>query len=254
MEEAKYINLNTAILEYKKQKLNYKLPVVLGLNSDNKLEFANLVELKHLVLAGQTGSGKSMFEHTIINTFLSLMPSKIELFLVDMKRVEFGIYRDIPQLISNIIVESEDFFVKLEKLIEEKERRLLPENSDRKYSYIVAIIDTISDLVFSDRQRFDNLMKKLLIDADEAKIHINICDSRVGASVFTPTIMSMIPTKICFTTATVESSQCILGSDLGVHLHGKGDMLLKEDGKEAIRFQAPYIEDKEIEKIIKKIK
>ena len=247
-------SLFTALSYYKKQKLNYKLPVVLGLNCDNKLEFADLVDLKHLVLAGQTGSGKSVFEHTIINTFLFLMPGKIELFLVDMKRVEFGMYRDIPQLISNIIVKSEDFFVKLEKLIEEKERRLLPENSERKYSYIIAIFDTISDLVYSDEQRFDNLMKKLLIDADEAKIHVIVCDSRVGESVFTPTIMSMIPTKICFTTATVESSRCITGSDLGVHLHGKGDMLLKEDGKEAIRLQAPYIEDKEIEKIIKKLK
>ena len=247
-------SLQLALADYKKQKLKYKLPVVLGLNSDNKLEFADLVDLKHLVLAGETGSGKSMFEHTIINTFLSLMPNKIELFLVDMKRVEFGMYRDIPQLISNIIVKSEDFFVKLEKLIEEKDRRLLSENSERKYSYIIAIFDTISDLAYSNRQQFDGLMKKLLIDADEAKIHVIVTDSRVDESVFIPTIMSLMPTKICFTTASAENSQCIIGSDLGVHLHSKGDMLMKEDGKEPICLQAPYIEDKEIEKIIKKIK
>lgn len=246
-------NLTDCIAEYKKTNLNYKLPVMLGLSEDGNYKFADLTVLKHLVLAGQTGSGKSVFENNIIYTFLSLMPNEVEFLLVDMKRVEFTPYNGIPQLIGDVITKSEDFFTRLEKLIEEKEERLKPENSNKNYLYIVAIFETISDLVYFNRQQFDNLMEKLLINAADAKIHVIVSDSRVGESVFTPTIMSLMPTKFCFATANTESSQLIIQSNLGQNLLGSGDVLLKQSDYELVRLQTPWISDEEIEKLIHKV-
>ncbi len=243
--------LSVAIEEYKKQKLNYKLPIMLGLNYDNEYQFADLADLKHLILAGQTCSGKSVFENAIIYTFLSLIPNNIKFLFSDVKRVELTPYTGIPQLISKVIVEQKDFFIELEKLVEEKDRRL---DSNEKYPYIIAVFDTISDLVLYDRQQFDSLMEELLINAHKAKIHVIVSDSRPSSSVFTPTIMSLIPTKMCFATASIDDSQYIIHSDLAHYLYGKGDvLLLKQKTAQPVRLQTPWISDEEIEKLIHKV-
>ena len=247
-------NLSDSIEEYKKQKLDYKLPVMLGLSEDGNYQFADLVDLKHLVLAGQTGSGKSMLIHTVINTFLALIPKDIKFLFSDVKRVELTPYNGIPQLIDKVIVGQEEFFTKLKNLIEEKNKRLKI-NNDINYPYIIAIFDTISDLALYDRQKFDDLMEQLLIDAHKAKIHVIVCDSRPCEKVFTPIMMSLIPTILCFATASINDSEYIIHSDLANYLYGQGDVLfLKEKTVQPIRLQTPCISDEEIDILVKNLK
>jgi len=245
-------NLTDCIKEYKKTNLNYKLPIMLGVSEDGNYQFADLVDLKHLVLAGQTGSGKSMLIHTVINTFLALIPKDIKFLFSDVKRVELTPYNGIPQLIDKVIVGQEEFFTKLKNLIEEKNKRLKI-NNDISYPYIIAIFDTISDLALYDRQKFDDLMEQLLIDAHKAKIHVIVCDSRPCEKVFTPIIMSLIPTILCFATASINDSQYVIHSDAAYYLFGRGDCLLLKEGMiQPIRLQTPYISDEEIVKLIHK--
>lgn len=247
------IPLNVLIGKYKKSGLNYELPIMMGIDNENKEVFADLVELKHLFLAGQTGSGKSVFINNVINTFLTLIPNETKFILADGKRVELTPYNGLPQVLDRVILEAEMFFEVIEKLIEEKRKRL--KSSDKNYPYIIVIIDTMCDFIYVNPERFNDMYQKLLVDADIAKIHVIACDSRISKDIYTPTIMSLMPTKLCFTTPTKDDSQYIIQSDEGIKLLGRGDVLIKKENETVLkRLQTPWVSDKEINELIKKIK
>lgn len=247
------IPLNELIEKYKKSGLNYKLPIMMGIDNENKEIFADLVELKHLVMAGQTGSGKSVFVNTTIYTLLTLLPNSVKFLFSDAKRVELTPYNGIPQLLTPVILEPKIFFEKIEELIEEKRKRIKSVN--KNYPYIVAVFDTIAEFALYDRQLFDRLMSELLIDADKVKIHVIVCDSRPSVNVYTPIFMSLMPTKLCFATASTDDSQYIIQSYEGAHLLGRGDVLVKKDNETILtRLQTPWVSDQEISELIKKAK
>ncbi len=247
------IPLNVLIEKYKKSELNYKLPIMMGIDNKNKDVFADLVELKHLVMAGQTGSGKSVFVNTTIYTLLTLLPNSVKFLFSDAKRVELTPYNGIPQLLTPVILEAQIFFEKIEELVEEKRKRLKSVN--KNYPYIVAVFDTIAEFALYDRQMFDRLMSELLIDADKVKIHVIVCDSRPSVNVYTPIFMSLMPTKLCFATASKADSQQIIQSDEGIKLLGRGDVLMqKENENKLTRLETPWVSDLEINELIKKTK
>jgi len=244
------VNFKNLLEEYKKSNLNYKLPIILGENTEGKSEFTDLVNLEHILMTGTTGSGKSMFEHTIISTLTSLYtPDQLRLYLVDMKRVEFQSYEGLPHLLSPVNKgwSLDDVFKGLEWIIDEKNNRLKIGDEINKYPYIVVIIDTFSDLVSHDSQKFQDYMSKLIDKAAGVKIHVIMSDSRPSPDVYTPLVLSLFPTKICFNVSSDIDSKLIIGSKGGEELRGAGDMLfLPPNLKEAIRIQAPYISDEEI--------
>lgn len=256
---------NTVVLkeltkQYEKRNLNYKLPIILGVNEKKEAQFADLVDLKHILMCGSTGSGKSMFEHTIISTLISFYTSnQLKFYLVDMKLVEFQPYEGLSYLLAPINNhDTERIYAGLRWAIYEKDRRLKMGDEINKYPYIVIIIDTFSDLIAHDPVLFEYLMGEL-IDKNTAgvKIHVIMSDSRPSPDVYTSLILSLFPTKICFNVNLAEYSKLIIGAEGGEKLKGKGDMLfLPPNRKEAIGLQAPYIDYEEInmfDKVLDKV-
>lgn len=256
--------------QYKKLNLNYKLPVFLGVDGENKEQFADLVELENIIVAGTTGSGKSTFNHTLICSLITkYAPKELKLFLADPKRVELLSYKDLPHLIGVVHIDCEDILCSLESLVLERTKRekLFKEINVKNFNehnsksvkdklpYIVIVIDTFSDLMAYDAPRFENCMQNLLSDSARYGIHAVICDSRPSKDVFSKVLMNLFPTKIAFNTASQIDSRVILGQVGAEKLLGRGDMLFLPKGTlKPIRIQAQYISEDEINKSINKIK
>lgn len=254
------VNFDNLLEEYKKSNLNYKLPVLLGVDAENKKWFADLVDLQNIIIGGTTGSGKSIFNHTIISTLISMYSyEKLRLYLVDPKLVELQTYKDIPHLLSPVQPETGDpHFSKVYEgfkwLIEEKyvRKRVSKEEFD-KYPFIIVVIDTFSDLIAENSQKFQDKLTQLIDGAAEVNIYTIICDSRTGPDVFTDTLLKLFPTKIAFNTSTIESSQLLVEEVGAEKLLGRGDMLyLPQDLKKAVRIQAPFISEGEIKEMLGK--
>lgn len=249
------ISLEILSAQYKKSNLDYKLPVILGVNDNGKSEFADLTQLKHILMTGTTGSGKSMFMNTMISTFLTTFSThQLRLFLVDMKIVELTEYNGLPYLLSPVVVDEDKLYAGLDWFIDEKESRLKRMNEIDKLPYLVVFIDTFSDLIYSNGVKFQDYLSKLMDKASDVKIHVIISDSRPAADVYTQLIRNLFPAKICFNVSSATDSKVIIGKAGGENLRGSGDMLfLSPEEKEPERIQAPYISDYEIKNIIKSV-
>lgn len=234
--------------KYKKANINYQLPIILGVDEGGKPRFSDLTELKHILMTGLTGSGKSMFMHTMISTFLSSFSThQLRLLLVDMKMVELLTYEGSPYLLSPVIVRTDKVYPVLQWLIDEKDRRLRIISELEKYPSIIVFIDTFSHLMSDNSVKFQKYLSKLMDKAANVKIHLIMSDSRPSPDIFTTLIRNFFPTKICFNVSDSSYSELIIGKAGGEKLRGAGDMLISlPNEKELLRIQAPYIPDDEI--------
>jgi len=264
------ISFDSILKQYKLSKLNYKLPVLLGVDVENKERFADLVELENIVIAGTTGSGKSTFNHVLINTLISKYSSKeLKMYLADPKRVELLSYKILPHLIDIVHIELDNILHSLGLMtVERKRREILLEDrhvksfdeynsqlTDNKLPYIVIIIDTFSDMMAYAPIRFENYMSQILSDSTTYGMHTVICDSRPSVDVFTEKLMKLFPTRIAFNTSSIIDSRVSLGQAGAEKLLGRGDMLfLPENVQRPIRIQGAYISENEIEKIINRLR
>lgn len=243
----------------KSLQLTYNLPIFLGTDAQGKKHYANLVDLKHILMAGMTGSGKSNFGHTIINSLISILASeKLKFILIDMKRVEFTKYIVSPYLLTKILVSNNDVMNQLGLLIIEQKNRSEKMQSKKVKSieeynklcsqnslpYIIVLIDTFSDIICNEKQGFEKIIFTLTDRSVNVGIHIVMWDSRLGSDIFTHTILASFPTKICFNVCSAEDSKLIINTTGGEKLNGHGDMLLLKEGQRfPIRLQAPLIAD-----------
>lgn len=247
--------LSDVIKQYKRELSSYKLPVVLGIDEQGKVRFADLVDLQHILMAGTTGSGKSVFGHSMIATLLRLLPADyVQFLIIDMKRVEFSGYKGLSQLLTHVLVDYDEVFANLERLFKEKERRLKDNNTE--YPYIIVIVDTFSDLMWHDQIRFENSMARLIPNAVRAKIHVVMYDSRSSVEVFTSIIKNNFPTRISFNLSEADYGLVILDSNTygAEKLLGRGDMLFfPQNLDKPVRIQAPYLTDNEIDDVKKSL-
>ena len=220
------VSLKKLLDEYRNSNLNYKLPIILGLNEDGKPEFIDLTVLKHILMTGTTGSGKSMFIHTTIYNFLhSFSIHEIRFFLADMKMVELLTYEGSPYLLSPVIVRTDKVYPVLQWLINEKDRRLRIISELEKYPSIIVFIDTFSHLMSDNSNKFQKYLSKLMDKAADIKIHLIMSDSRPSPDNFTTLIRNLFPTKICFNVSKSEDSKLIIGKSGGERLRGGWGML-----------------------------
>lgn len=239
------VTIEDFLKETSKEFESAVLPIPLGVDRDKKYVMGDLVNLGNILIAGSTGSGKSVFNHSVIYSLTQkYLPHHLKFFLADPKIVDMTVYQDINYLFSKIETEPEKIFEGMEKLIEEKTRRL---EDSIDVPYIIAILDTFSDLAVADIARLERLVQGITEHGEKTGIHLIMCDSRPSIDVYTEKIKSCFQTKIAFNTASDDDSEVILGQIGAEWLLGKGDMLLLEEGKKPVRLQAPWISDEIIQ-------
>ena len=247
--------------DFKKKEI--KLPIALGKNISGKPIVGDLSSMPHLLIAGTTGSGKSVCINTII---LSLLyrhsPDKCKLILIDPKMLELSTYEGIPHLLCPVITEAKKAASILGWVVKEMESRyrLMTKEGVRNIDgyntkhklpmpYIVVVVDEMSDLMLVAGKEIENYIQKLSQMARAAGIHIIMATQRPSVDVITGTIKANFPTRISFQVTSKIDSRTILGEQGAEQLLGKGDMLYMSSANRIVRIHAPFVSDTEIEKI-----
>ena len=245
------------------KKKDIKLPIALGKNISGTPIVGDLTSMPHLLIAGTTGSGKSVCINTII---LSLLyrhtPEKCKFILIDPKMLELSTYEGIPHLLCPVITEAKKAASVLGWVVKEMENRyrLMTKegvrnidgyNSNHKMPmpYIVVVVDEMSDLMLVAGKEIENYIQKLSQMARAAGIHIIMATQRPSVDVITGTIKANFPTRISFQVTSKIDSRTILGEQGAEQLLGKGDMLYMSSANRILRIHAPFVSDNEIEKI-----
>ncbi len=247
--------------DFKKKEM--KLPIALGKNISGTPIVSDLTSMPHLLIAGTTGSGKSVCINTIILSLLyKHTPEKCKFILIDPKMLELSTYEGVPHLLCPVITEAKKAASVLGWVVKEMESRyrLMTKegvrnidgyNAKHKLSmpYIVVVVDEMSDLMLVAGKEIENYIQKLSQMARAAGIHIIMATQRPSVDVITGTIKANFPTRISFQVTSKIDSRTILGEQGAEQLLGKGDMLYMSSANRVMRIHAPFVSESEIEKI-----
>jgi len=257
------VYLSEIIFDSNFKNKDIKLPIALGKDISGSPITGDLSSMPHLLIAGTTGSGKSICINTII---LSLLyrhtPEKCKFILIDPKMLELSTYEGIPHLLCPVITEAKKAASVLGWVVKEMESRyrLMTKegvknidgyNNKHKLPmpYIVVIVDEMSDLMLVAGKEIENYVQKLSQMARAAGIHIIMATQRPSVDVITGTIKANFPTRISFQVTSKIDSRTVIGEQGAEQLLGKGDMLYMSSANRIVRIHAPYVSENEIEKI-----
>lgn len=251
------------------RKTKDKLSIVLGLDVVGSPSIANLAKMPHLLIAGSTGSGKSVAINTIIASILyNATPAEVRLLMVDPKRIELSGYEGIPHLLHPVVVEPKLASRALMWAVREMERRykLLElskvksfdsynEVAEEKLPYIVIIVDELADLMMVASKDVEASIARLAQMARAAGMHLILATQRPSVDVLTGLIKANFPTRISFKVSSKVDSRTILDTSGAEHLLGAGDMLYLANGSSQLkRVHGAYISEAETEAIINFLK
>ena len=262
-EERESVSLREIISYDKFQNKEVKLPIALGKSISGMPLVGDLTSMPHLLIAGTTGSGKSVCINTIIVSLLyKLSPDLCKLILIDPKMLELSTYEGIPHLLTPVITDAKKATSALSWTVKEMNSRykLMSKVGVRningynakhklKMPYIVVVVDEMSDLMLVAGKEIENYIQKLSQMARAAGIHIIMATQRPSVDVITGTIKANFPTRISFQVSSKIDSRTILGEQGAEQLLGKGDMLFMSSANRIIRIHGPYVSEQEIEKI-----
>ena len=255
--------LNEIIADERFNKKEIKLPIALGKSISGIPIVGDLSAMPHLLIAGTTGSGKSVCINTIILSLLyKYSPEKCNLILIDPKMLELSTYEGIPHLLCPVITEAKKATAALGWAVKEMENRyklmtsMGVKNIDgynvknkKHMPYIVVIVDEMSDLMLIAGKEIENYIQRLSQMARAAGIHIIMATQRPSVDVITGTIKANFPTRISFQVSSKIDSRTILGEQGAEQLLGKGDMLFMSSANRIVRIHGPYVSEFEIEKV-----
>ena len=257
------VSLREIISNERFQKKEIRLPIALGKGISGTPIVGDLTSMPHLLIAGTTGSGKSVCINTIIVSLLyKLNPDLCKFILIDPKMLELSTYEGIPHLLTPVITDAKKATSALAWTVKEMNSRykLMSKvgvrnidgyNSKHKLKmpYIVVVVDEMSDLMLVSGKEIENYIQKLSQMARAAGIHIIMATQRPSVDVITGTIKANFPTRISFQVSSKIDSRTILGEQGAEQLLGKGDMLFMSSANRIIRIHGPYVSEQEIEKI-----
>jgi S-DNA-T family DNA segregation ATPase FtsK/SpoIIIE len=276
--ERETIHLRDVIESETFAKAKSRLTLAMGKDINGRIVTADLASMPHVLIAGSTGSGKSVAINAMIMSLLyRTTPAQVRLILVDPKRVELGMYEGIPHLFTPIITEPKLAANALRNAVREMERRLklLASRSVRNIDqynklfegsmpslfddgqqeeplpYIVIIIDELADLMMLDRANVEESITRLAQMARAVGIHLVLATQRPSVDVITGLIKANVPTRISFRLATKVDSRTILDTNGAEALLGRGDMLFLPPGTSRLmRLHAPYVSEKETAAVV----
>ena len=255
-------------------KDNSPLSVALGKDVSGESMFTRIDKTPHLLIAGSTGSGKSVCVNTIITSILlKNKPDKVKLIMIDPKMVELSIYDGIPHLLTSVVTDPLKAADVLHKVVLEMESRyrefartrvrniegynkIAEKDPDyRELPYIVVIIDELADLMMVSSKEVEESIARIAQKARAAGIHMIIATQRPSVDVITGVIKTNIPSRIAFAVSSSVDSRTILDKSGAETLLGKGDMLyLSADSSKPVRIQGAFLSDDEVEKVVDFVK
>ena len=251
------------------QNASSKLTLALGLDVVGKPVYADLGKMPHLLIAGATGSGKSVAINTIICSLLfKATPKEVRLLMVDPKRIELSGYEDIPHLLHPVVVHPKMASRALQWAVREMERRYeiledkrvknidsYNEIAEEKLPYIVIIIDELADLMMVSSRDVEASITRLAQMARAAGMHLILATQRPSVDVLTGLIKANFPTRLSFKVSTRVDSRTILDVGGAEHLLGAGDLLFMPPGTARLqRIHGAYISENESERIVSFLK
>lgn len=255
------------LLPFLNEKRPESLPLLLGVDTWGAPVWGDLAQMPHLLVAGTTGSGKSVALNCfLISLIKNKTPDELKLLIVDPKRVEFVQYRDSGFLLQNPITEEHDALAALDCLIEEMERRycLLESESCRNIAelhqkgvnlpFIVCVVDEFADLVLTAGRAAEKKIQSLAQKARACGIHLIIATQRPSVDVITGVIKANFPARIAYKVSSGFDSKTILDQTGAENLTGRGDSFYLEAGKELKRVHCAYICNEDINKILAPLK
>jgi len=253
-----------------------KLPVPMGEDTYGKPVYEDLTKMPHMLVAGQTGSGKSVFLNTTLASLISKkMPDELKLLIIDPKQIEFISYEDVPHLLEPIASDPDDARELLDIAVDEMEKRFRTFREERvkkiedynkkvpgkKLPYIVFVVDEFADLMMmGNREQKKQVESKIVRIAQKARavgIHMILATQKPLATIVTSLIKANMPTRVSFNVASAVDSRVILDEGGAETLTGMGDMLYRDpnarcDYEKLRRVQAPWLSDEDLELILGK--
>lgn len=258
---------------FSERMLSEKSPtmVPLGKNLVGETVLCEITAMPHLLIAGETGSGKSACINSIITSLIYRAdPREVRLILVDPKQVEFVSYEQCPHLLLPIINEPKRAVSALEWLCDEMERRYMQlkerrqknifsynsrlEAGDERMPYIIMIIDELSDLMITSGKTIEIYLQRLTAKARAAGIYLILATQRPSVNVITGVIKANMPSRIAFRVSSNTDSRTILDESGADKLVGKGDMLFSASGAKLVRVQGSFITEDEINTVMDFVK
>ena len=274
-------NINVAAVSFKDvmsefQKTEHSpLEVPLGRDISNELITANLAKMPHLLIAGSTGSGKSVAINVILSSLLmNCLPEQVKLVLIDPKKVELGMYHDLPHLLTPVVTESKKAAITLRKVVAKMEERyeLFAKTGQRNLEgynrfaakdpanyeqmpYIVVIVDELADLMMTTGNEVEDAITRIAQMGRAAGIHMILATQRPSVDVITGIIKANVPSRIAFAVSSGIDSRTIIDQSGAEKLLGRGDMLYLPMGQnKPNRVQGAYIHDDDVQKLVDFIK
>ena len=274
------IHLREAIESSEFGSASAKLTLCLGKDIRGKMKVGDLVQMPHLLIAGSTGSGKSVAINSMIVSMLyKATPDEVKLILIDPKRLELSLYEDVPHLLTPIVTEPKQAANALRRAVLEMEERLkkLAEhgvrsieqynkvlepdstlnlfdtngNQEAPLPYIVIVIDELADLMMVEPQNVEESITRLAQMARAVGIHLILATQRPSVDVITGLIKANLPSRISFRVASKVDSRTILDANGSEALLGRGDMLFLPPGSaRLVRLHGPLVTEQEINRVV----
>jgi len=267
------VSLKEILSSKEYQNSTSKMPMALGKTISGDIIVSSIDKMPHMLIAGATGSGKSVCINTLIMSILyKSSPEDVKMILIDPKVVELKIYNNIPHLAIPVVTDSKKASAALNWAVREMERRysLFSDNQVRdingynekqkndkleKLPYLVIIIDELSDLMMVSANEVESYICRLAQMARACGIHLIVATQRPSVDVITGTIKANIPSRISFQVSSQIDSRTILDASGAETLLGRGDMLFNPSGvSKPIRIQGCFVSDSEVEAVVNNIK